>query len=51
MASLGQRGFFPQENTDGCGHLLANGELPTLEDGVQYKLLLRQYRWNQSHRE
>ena len=40
MASLGQRGFFPQENTDGSVDIYsANGELlVTLEDGVQYKL-------------
>lgn len=40
LASLGQRGFYPQENTDGSIDIYsANGELHvTLEGGVRYNL-------------
>lgn len=40
QASLGQRGFYPQENTNGTLEIYsANGELQvTLEDGVRYNL-------------
>ncbi len=40
LASLGQRGFYPQPSTDGTVDIYsANGELRvTLEDGVRYKL-------------
>lgn len=40
LSSLGQRGFYPQPNTNGSVDIYsANGELSvTLEDGVRYKL-------------
>lgn len=40
LSSLGQRGFYPQLNTDGSVEIYsANGELRvTLEDGVRYRI-------------